>query len=240
MIWGMRGKAWAVLAAVIIGAVFLAGCNRTKENRKLTVSSIPVFSPTFPQPSETVSIPISSLPAEASASASPSVTIHAAPAEPVRTARVDANGRHYDIKIWFETRTIECADHAYGQVADFLTAHPCRGLTRQLATTTVKGKEVGFNLSVVNIPGSDSTHLYDNASAFRTLVDKDGTGSVADLLREGYRLPSGPTAVPSPDAFRSMVQDAGISIYDMWYLDGPTPNNDPALEQMAQDIYLAY
>ena len=74
----------------------------------------------------------------------------------------------------------------------------------------------------------------------RTLVDKDGTGSVDDLLREGYRLPTGPTSVPSPDAFRTMGQDSGVAIYDMWYLDGPTPNNDAALEQMAQDIYLAY
>lgn len=240
MIWGMRGRSVGTLAVVLAGAVLMAGCNEGKQNRKVDVTSIPVFSPTFPEPSATVSIPFSSVPAESSSSAVPSVTIHAAPAQPVRTAHVDAGSRHYDIKIWFEERTIDCADHAFGQVADFLTAHPCRGLTRQLATTTVNGKAVGFNLAILSIPGSDAAHTYDNAAAFRALVDKDGTGSVNDLLREGYRLPSGPTALPSPDAFRSMVQDTGVNIYDMWYLDGPTPNNDPALEQMAQDIYLAY
>ena len=98
----------------------------------------------------------------------------------------------------------------------------------------------GFNVASLSIQGSSENAPYDNAAAFRKLVDAEGTGSVNDLLREGYRLPSGPTSVPSPDAFRSMVQDSGINVYDIWYLDGPTPNNDPALEQMAQDIYLAY
>lgn len=232
----------AVLAAVVAGAALMSGCSVGKTNKKVTVSSIPVFSPTFPSPSATVSIPFSALPtgSSSSGSPSPSVTIHAAPDKPARTASVTSGARHYSIKIWFEVSNLDCAEHAYGQVADFLTAHPCRGLTRQLATTTVNGKAVGFDVAILSIPGTGAANPYDNASAFRTLVDKDGTGSVNDLLREGYRLPSGPTSVPSPDAFRTMGQDSGVAIYDVWYLDGPTPNNDPALEQMAQDIYLAY
>jgi hypothetical protein len=236
---GVRG--FGVAAAVIGTVLALAGCHSAaKTNHPVNLSSLPLFSPAAPEPTATVSIPLPSTPATSTAETSPSVSIHPAPATPERTATVDNNGRHYVIKIWFEVHNVDCAEHAYGQVAAFLSAHPCRGLTRQLATTTVKGKAVGFAVSSLSIPGSSQQNPYDNAAAFHTLVDADGTGSLNDLLREGYRLPSGPTSVPSPDAFRSLIQDTGINVYDMWYLDGPTPDNDPALEQMAQDIYLAY
>ena len=231
------------LAAAFVALLSVAACDHaTKLNRKVVVSSLPVFSPTFPEPTATVSIPLASSFTNAT-SATPTgtpVTTHLPPAQPVRVAHVDAGGRHYDITIWFNVDNVDCADHAYGQVAAFLAAHPCHGLTRQLATTTVNGRAVGFNASALGIAGSDAQHPYDNASAFRALVDSDGTGNVNDLLREGYRLPSGPSAVPSPDAFRVLAQDAGVTVYDMWYLAGPTPDNDPALEQLAQDIYLQY
>jgi hypothetical protein len=166
--------------------------------------------------------------------------VHPVPATPVRTATVSVQGRNYVIDVWAEVKNATCADHAYGQVATFLTAHPCGGMTRQLATTFVNGKGVGFAVSAVDIPGSDAQHLYDNAAAFDKLVEADGTGNVDDLMREGWRLPSGPASVPSPDAFKTLSEDTVVNIYDMWYLSGPTPNNDPALLQMAQDIYLQY
>ncbi|MDT4939900.1 MAG: hypothetical protein QOG80_3571 [Pseudonocardiales bacterium] len=166
--------------------------------------------------------------------------MHPVPSAPLRTASVDSGGRHYDIKIWAEVHEATCADHAYGLVATYLAAHPCRGLVRQLATTTVNGKAVGFNVASLSIPGSDAQHPYDNAAQFRQLVEADGTGNVDDLLRDGWRLPSGPTSVPQPNAFETIGQDSGINIYDMWYLAGPTPHNDPPLLQMAQDIFLQY
>jgi hypothetical protein len=82
--------------------------------------------------------------------------------------------------------------------------------------------------------------VYKTAGDFRTLVAADGTGNINDLLREGRRLPSGPSAVPTPDAFSVLGQDAGVAIVDAWYLDGPTPNNDPALVKMGHDIFLQY
>jgi len=46
--------------------------------------------------------------------------------------------------------------------------------------------------------------------------------------------------VPSPDAFSAVGQDAGVTIVDAWYLDEPTPDNDPALVKMAHDIFLQF
>jgi hypothetical protein len=46
--------------------------------------------------------------------------------------------------------------------------------------------------------------------------------------------------VPDPSAFRAQSQDAGVTIDELWYLDGPTPVNDPALVRLAEDVYLQF
>jgi hypothetical protein len=108
-----------------------------------------------------------------------------------------------------------------------------------LGTTTVKGRPVGFAVSETGFQGPTSDP-YKYAGQFMKLEEQDGTGSIADLLREGYRLPSGPSAIPADEAFNVLGQDVGVVIWDAWYLDGPTPNNDPALMAMTQDLFLQF
>jgi hypothetical protein len=234
------GGRWLPPLALALAAL-LAGCAQTTNgsaNHKVNPSTLPVVS-AFLTPTTTT---VTTLPAatSTSAAASTSASVHPVPSAPVRTATVTFAGRTYPIQVWAEVRNATCADHAYGQVATFLTTHPCGGMTRQLATTSVNGKAVGFAVTAIDLPSSDPAHPYANAAAFHALVDADGTGNVNDLMREGYRLPSGPSSVPSPDAFKTLAQDTGVNIYDMWYLNQSTPTNDPALLQMAQDIYLQY
>jgi len=93
--------------------------------------------------------------------------------------------------------------------------------------------------SATGIPGPASDP-YKYAAEFADLERASGTGSINDLLRDGYRLPSGPTAIPASEAFNVLSQDDGVTIYDAWYLQGSTPNQDPALMTMTQDIYLQY
>jgi hypothetical protein len=167
--------------------------------------------------------------------------VHPVPAAPIRTATVHGNnGVTYVIKVWAETEVADCAGHAYGTpVINYLKAHPCFGLSRTLATTTVNGRAVGFSVCSLGFKG-DAPAVYNTAGSFEQLVTADGTGSLNDLFREGYRLPSGPTHVPSPDAFDALGQDNGVSVYDAWYLSGATPNNDPPLVAMEQNIYLQF
>ena len=194
-------------------------------------------------PSASSRAPQSSSPVSRSASAPSSprtASIDPAPDTPLRTVTVHAGSRSYVIKIWAQVTDPTCAAHAYGQpVITFLTEHPCHGLTRLLATTTVSGREVGIAQSATGIPGTASDP-YKYAAQFAALERSSGTGSINDLLREGYRLPSGPAAIPANEAFNVLSQDAGVTIYDAWYLQGPTPDQDPALMTMTQDIYLQY
>ena len=151
-----------------------------------------------------------------------------------RTVSAPGGGATYLIEIWAKKHVTNCAAHAYGPVVRFLRAHPCAGLDQLLATTRVHGRPVAFAERTIAFRGSG----YRAAGAFRAMVSRNGTGNLNDLLREGYRLPSGPKSVPFPNAFSALAQDNGVTVIEAWYLDGPTQSNDAALEQMCQDIFL--
>lgn len=163
------------------------------------------------------------------------------PANPLHIATVHApDGTTYVVKIWADVTDDTCFDHAHGgPVVTFLTKHPCNGLHRLLGTTTVKGRPVGFALSSTGFRGP-VTDPYKWAGQFAQLEEKDGTGSIDDLMMDGYRLPQGPSSIPSGEAFNVLGQDEGVTIWDAWYLDGSTPNNDKALIKMTQDLFLQF
>ena len=187
------------------------------------------------------SSPRSTTPSKGSSSAPSSSTgasVHPVPSAPLRTITAPgSDGTTYEVKIWAENSVTDCAAHAYGEVASFLRHHDCYGLRQVLATTTVDGRAVGFAQRSIGFRGGERSS-YRAAGRFRSLVTRSGTGNLNDLMREGYRLPSGPTSVPFPNAFSALAQDNSVTVVEAWYLDGPTPDNDPALVRMAQDIFL--
>jgi hypothetical protein len=225
-----------VLASV---AVVLAACSSTIAGSG-TVSgtdSGPSSSPDFP--SSPASGSGGATAPAASGSAVPST--HPVPSAPLRSVTVHApGGTTYPVQIWADVEDPTCFDHAHGQpVITFLTTHPCTGLHRYLGTTTVSGRAVGFAMSATGFHGPASDP-YRYAGQFSTLEEADGTGSIDDLLLDGYRLPAGPAQIPASEAFRVVGQDAGVTVWDAWYLDGTTPQNDPALMRMAQDLFLQF
>ena len=229
----------SVLALIAAGAL-ASGCSSNSQGQGQSGagdSTVPTPTPTSTAPTTT---PVAPSTASTKAPSSASAIAKPAPSSPVREVHVTSTDgkRSYDVKVWWQVDSEQCADHAYGTpVVQYLTAHPCQSMVRLLATTTVAGKAVGFASSSLGFIGN-APQVYKIAGNFAALEARDGTGSVNDLLREGYRLPSGPSALPSPDAFDVESQDSGVTIVDAFFLTGPTPNNDPALVQMAKDLYL--
>jgi hypothetical protein len=229
----------SLAAAALLSAALLTACASTTNG---SPSAVPVTEPAAP--SSPSSVPRATLPASTSAPSTPAApttpdsSTHPVPATPLRTKVVTASdGTVYAVSIWAEQESGNCAAHAYGQVAQFLAGHACTGIHQVLATTAINGRAVGFEENSVGFSGSMQT-AYKNAGDFTTLVSTDGTGNLNDLLREGYRLPAGPDQVPSPDAFKALGQDNGVVVTDAWYLVGPTRDNAPQLEKMAEDLFL--
>jgi hypothetical protein len=229
-----------LFGGLIATCALVAGCSSTTNGAGQVASRPPTppsSEPGFPStpPPETTTAPSTSAPS------APTGTSQPAPPQPLRTVSVTgADGKTYVIKIWADVKNRTCFDHAYGgPIVKFLTRHPCTGLERYLATTTVNGRSVGLAESATGFPGT-AKDPYRWASRFATLEKANGTGSLNDLLREGYRLPSGPTSIPRSEAFNVISQDQGVTVWDAWYLDGPTPTNDPALIRMTQDAFLQF
>lgn len=243
MLCAVRRQRALPLAAGLIASALVAACSPTvsgaghaASSSAGTDASTPDFQSRAPStPAGTATVNGSTPPASAGK------TVIPAPAQPLKTVTVDAlDGQTYVVQIWADVKDDTCYDHAHGApIVDFLIKHPCDGLDRVLGTTTVHGRPVGFAESSTGFRGT-ATDPYKWASKFSELEQQDGTGSIDDLLMDGYRLPSGPTAVPSPDAFNVVGQDEGVTVWDVWYLDEPTPANDKALITMTQDIFLQF
>jgi hypothetical protein len=230
-------------AGLVSVSVLVAACSSTTNGTGNAGTPTGSTSSTagFPSTTQTTSGETATPPQQTTSTVTQTPTVIPPPAKPLKRAVVHAlDGTTYVVKIWTDVRNDTCFDHAYGKpIVTFLTQHPCTGLERFLGTTTVHGRPVGFNESATAFHGT-AQDPYVWAGRFAQLEKQDGTGSLNDLLREGYRLPSGPAYVPSPDAFNVIGQDEGVTVWDVWYLDGPTPANDKALIKMTEDIFLQF
>jgi hypothetical protein len=106
-----------------------------------------------------------------------------------------------------------CADNSYGAVADFFSDDDCTGLARALYSTEVKGRPVVVSVSVVDM-GEASP-----ARALRALADRNGSGNVSDLLREGVRYDGGPDRLSDAE-YASAVSGSTVTIVETAWAKG--------------------
>ena len=145
------------------------------------------------------------------------------------------------LQIWGSSDVTDCVAHAYGTpVLAYLRSHQCHGIHRVLASTTVNGRQVGIAAENVTFTGASADKAYRAAGGLAELVTKDGTGNVSDLIREGVRIPGGPSELPYPDTFFAGAQDNGTLVYEAFYLKGPTSAKDPVLRKLIMDVVLQF
>jgi hypothetical protein len=70
------------------------------------------------------------------------------------------------------------------------------------------------------------------------LLNSPGTGSVNDLLREGWRIPHVGPGIPRHEVFRVHGEDSGVVVFDAWYAQHYTADNDRALVEMENQLFL--
>ncbi|MBB3082717.1 hypothetical protein [Geodermatophilus sabuli] len=109
-----------------------------------------------------------------------------------------------------------CVGNAYGTVADFFADTDCTGLARALYSTETGGRPVV--VSVVTVDMGDTA----GARALRALTDRNGSGNVSDLLREGVRYDGGPDGLSGAE-YASAVSGSTVTIVETaWAAPGAT------------------
>jgi hypothetical protein len=123
-------------------------------------------------------------------------------------------------------RQADCAAHAYGQVQSYFARSPCVSVERLLATTNQGGRAVVIASNVVTLRSAAQAEQY------LTLVNADGTGNIADLLREGVSYAGGPDKLPDA-AFASRQDGTKVWVAEAGYVGGTSSATDPILRAIA-------
>jgi hypothetical protein len=113
-----------------------------------------------------------------------------------------------------------CVGNSYGDVADFFERTDCAGLARALWSTDVSGRTVVVAVSSVEMgdPGG--------ARDLRDLADRNGSGNVSDLLREGVTYPGAPDGLSGAE-YASAAQGPLVTIVETsWVAPGEAGTAD--------------
>jgi hypothetical protein len=112
-----------------------------------------------------------------------------------------------------------CTGNAYGAVADFLEQNDCAGLSRALYSTDVGGRPAVVSVAAVEMGDAAG------AQALRALADRNGSGNVSDLLREGVRYAGGPAELSGAE-YASDVAGSVVTIVETaWAAPGGDPGS---------------
>lgn len=123
------------------------------------------------------------------------------------------------------TRTdTDCAAHSYGRVQDFLATHPCRSVQRALYFGADPGGPVVVAVATVEMESEA------DAAELQKLADTNGTGNVADLLREGVTFDGAPPRL-SDASYASRRHGPTLVIVEAAAASGPAR----PLDSLAED-----
>jgi hypothetical protein len=119
-----------------------------------------------------------------------------------------------------------CVGHAYGETATFFETTNCTGLSRALYSAQLDGGAVVVSVARVRMP--------DTATArdLRALTDRNGSGNVNDLLREGVTYPGGPSELSSAE-YASAVSGPTVTIVESSWVDPAAGGSAAEVDQMA-------
>ena len=176
----------------------------------------------------------------------PASSTSSTPRRPLRTVNVDdGSGHSWGVAVWAEDHGADCLAVAYGAtVRHFLETHPCRGVGRILAGTTVNGRPVAIAQEYAGFAdppswnGKGTPPSYGYAQDFADLLRREGTGGLRSLIADGARFPGSGSGIRYPNAFDSTSQDSGAEMAEVWYLDGPPAANQPELVRLARAVFL--
>jgi hypothetical protein len=119
-----------------------------------------------------------------------------------------------------------CVGRAYGDTAGFLEANDCTALSRALYSAQAEGGPVVVSVVRVQMP--------DNGLAreLQSLTDRNGSGNVSDLLREGVRYTGSPAELSGAE-YASAVSGPTVTIVESAWVDADAEGGSTEIDQIA-------
>jgi hypothetical protein len=155
--------------------------------------------------------------------AAPSASETAAPGPEVGDVH-EVGGTEYTV----EAVQVEdsCAGHAYGDTAAFFAGVDCTALSRALYSARIDGEPVVVSVARVLMP--------DTAAArdLQALTDRNGSGNVNDLLREGVRYTGSPAELSGAE-YASAVSGSAVTIVESGWVDEEADGGSAEIDRIA-------
>ncbi|GAB2958046.1 hypothetical protein LWP59_10865 [Amycolatopsis acidiphila] len=107
----------------------------------------------------------------------------------------------------------DCASKSTDEVKKWFGTHQCQALSRALYTTTAGGSTALVSVALVTMPTADE------AQQLKALADRDGTGNVSDLVRDGTAKISGAPKL-ADGAYSSRANANRVTIVLSAFFDG--------------------
>ena len=120
-----------------------------------------------------------------------------------------------------------CATSAYGDVQVWLTTHSCQ-LARSLYSASVNGKQVAVAMAVLRFPDPTS------ASAFVSVANAPGSGSITDLVADGKGWSGGPKSFDNA-VYSVTPQGSAVRLVEVVWIGKTTQPSDSTLHKIADD-----
>jgi hypothetical protein len=119
-----------------------------------------------------------------------------------------------------------CAGHAYGDTAAFFAELDCTGLSRALYSTQVDGAAVVVAVARVQMPDTGA------ARNLQALTDRNGSGNVNDLLREGVRYTGSPDELSGAE-YASALSGTAVTIVESAWVDEDAAGSSTEVDAVA-------
>jgi hypothetical protein len=119
-----------------------------------------------------------------------------------------------------------CVGHAYGDTAAFFAGADCTALSRALYSARIDAGPVVVSVVRVQMP--------DTAAARRlqALTDRNGSGNVSDLLREGVRYTGSPAELSGAE-YASAVSGSAVTIVESAWVDEGAEGGSAEIDRIA-------
>jgi hypothetical protein len=136
----------------------------------------------------------------------------------------DVDGMRYTLEAMQIDDT--CVGHAYGETEAFFEATNCTGLSRALWSAELPAGPVVVSVVRVRMPDTAT------ARELRALTDRNGSGNVSDLLREGITYPGGPEQLQDAE-YASAVSGPTVTIVESSWVAPAAAGTAAEVDRMA-------